>query len=140
VTLDRAFISSRMIYVNILLLQVFQTVNTTYILAWSVLDNKSCKQWRMRENTQQRFLLPIQQHKYSKSLLIRLQLIRMLDHPDIYRKIKNAVRDCVHNLKKNITFRKADEPLVYGLDDRGIGVRVPVGPRTFTSPYNQDRL
>jgi hypothetical protein len=28
----------------------------------------------------------------------------------------------------------------YGLDDRGVGVRVPVGPRIFTSPYRPDRL
>jgi hypothetical protein len=28
----------------------------------------------------------------------------------------------------------------YGLDDRGGGVRVPVGSRIFTSPYRPDRL
>jgi hypothetical protein len=28
----------------------------------------------------------------------------------------------------------------YGLDDRGAGVRVPVGSRMFTSPYHPDRL
>jgi hypothetical protein len=28
----------------------------------------------------------------------------------------------------------------YGLDDRGITVRVPVGSRIFTSPYRPDRL
>jgi hypothetical protein len=28
----------------------------------------------------------------------------------------------------------------YGLDDRGVGVRVPVKSRTFTSPYRPDRL
>jgi hypothetical protein len=27
----------------------------------------------------------------------------------------------------------------YGLDDRGVGVRVPVGPRIFTSRYSPDR-
>jgi hypothetical protein len=28
----------------------------------------------------------------------------------------------------------------YWLDDRGVGVRVPVGSRIFTSPYRSDRL
>jgi hypothetical protein len=28
----------------------------------------------------------------------------------------------------------------YGLDDRGAGFRVPVGPRTLTSSYRPDRL
>jgi hypothetical protein len=28
----------------------------------------------------------------------------------------------------------------YGLDDRGIGVRVPVGSRIFSSPRRPDRL
>jgi hypothetical protein len=28
----------------------------------------------------------------------------------------------------------------YGLDDRGVGVRVPVGPRIFSSPRRLDRL
>jgi hypothetical protein len=28
----------------------------------------------------------------------------------------------------------------YGLDDRGVGVRVPVGSRIFTLPYRPDRL
>jgi hypothetical protein len=28
----------------------------------------------------------------------------------------------------------------YGLDDRGVGVRVPVGSRIFTSPNRPDRL
>jgi hypothetical protein len=28
----------------------------------------------------------------------------------------------------------------YGLDDRGVGVRVPVGPKIFTSPCRRDRL
>jgi hypothetical protein len=28
----------------------------------------------------------------------------------------------------------------YGLDDRGVGVRVPVGSRILTSPYRPDRL
>jgi hypothetical protein len=28
----------------------------------------------------------------------------------------------------------------YGLDDREIGVRVPVGPRIFSSPLRPDRL
>jgi hypothetical protein len=28
----------------------------------------------------------------------------------------------------------------YGLDDRGVGVRVPVGSRIFSSPSRQDRL
>jgi hypothetical protein len=28
----------------------------------------------------------------------------------------------------------------YGLDDRGVGVRVPVGERIFTSPRRPDRL
>jgi hypothetical protein len=28
----------------------------------------------------------------------------------------------------------------YGLDDRGVGVRVPVGPRIFSSPNRPDRL
>jgi hypothetical protein len=28
----------------------------------------------------------------------------------------------------------------YGLDDRGVGVRVPVVPRIFTTPYSPDRL
>jgi hypothetical protein len=28
----------------------------------------------------------------------------------------------------------------YGLDDRGVGVRVPVGPRTFSSACHPDRL
>jgi hypothetical protein len=28
----------------------------------------------------------------------------------------------------------------YGLDDRGVGVRVPVGSRIFSSPCRQDRL
>jgi hypothetical protein len=28
----------------------------------------------------------------------------------------------------------------YGLDDRGVGVRVPVGARIFTSPYCPDRF
>jgi hypothetical protein len=28
----------------------------------------------------------------------------------------------------------------YGLDDRGVGVRVPVGSRTFTCPHRPDRL
>jgi hypothetical protein len=27
-----------------------------------------------------------------------------------------------------------------GLDDRGFGVRVPVGSRVFASPYRQDRI
>jgi hypothetical protein len=28
----------------------------------------------------------------------------------------------------------------YGLDNRGVGVRVPVGPRIFSSPRQPDRL
>jgi hypothetical protein len=28
----------------------------------------------------------------------------------------------------------------YGLDDEGVGVRVPMGARIFTSPYRPDRL
>jgi hypothetical protein len=28
----------------------------------------------------------------------------------------------------------------YGLDDQGVGVRVPVGSKIFTSPYHPDRL
>jgi hypothetical protein len=28
----------------------------------------------------------------------------------------------------------------YGLDDRGVGIRVPVGSSIFTSPYRPDRL
>jgi hypothetical protein len=28
----------------------------------------------------------------------------------------------------------------YGLDDRGVGVRVPVGSRNFSSPRRPDRL
>jgi hypothetical protein len=28
----------------------------------------------------------------------------------------------------------------YGLDDRGVGVRVPVGPRIFTSTCSSDRI
>jgi hypothetical protein len=28
----------------------------------------------------------------------------------------------------------------YGLDDRGVGVRVPVGSRIFSSPNRPDRL
>jgi hypothetical protein len=28
----------------------------------------------------------------------------------------------------------------YGLEDRGVRVRVPVGSRTFISPYRPDRL
>jgi hypothetical protein len=28
----------------------------------------------------------------------------------------------------------------YGLDGRGVGVRVPVGPRIFSSPSRPDRL
>jgi hypothetical protein len=28
----------------------------------------------------------------------------------------------------------------YGLDDRGVGVRVPVGSRMFSSPDRPDRL
>jgi hypothetical protein len=28
----------------------------------------------------------------------------------------------------------------YGLDDRGVGVRVPVGSRIFSSPDGPDRL
>jgi hypothetical protein len=28
----------------------------------------------------------------------------------------------------------------YGLDDQGVGVRVPVGARIFTSPCSPDRL
>jgi hypothetical protein len=28
----------------------------------------------------------------------------------------------------------------YGLDDRGVGVRVPIGSRTFSSPRRPDRL
>jgi hypothetical protein len=28
----------------------------------------------------------------------------------------------------------------YGLNDRGVGVRVPVGPRIFCSPQRPDRL
>jgi hypothetical protein len=28
----------------------------------------------------------------------------------------------------------------YGLDDRGVGVRVPVGSRIFSSPCRPDRL
>jgi hypothetical protein len=28
----------------------------------------------------------------------------------------------------------------YGLDNRGVRVRVPVGSRTFTSPYHPDQL
>jgi hypothetical protein len=28
----------------------------------------------------------------------------------------------------------------YGLDDRGVGVRVPVGSRIFTPPFRSDRL
>jgi hypothetical protein len=28
----------------------------------------------------------------------------------------------------------------YGLDDRGVGVRVPVGSKTFSSPRRPDRL
>jgi hypothetical protein len=28
----------------------------------------------------------------------------------------------------------------YGLDDRGVGVRVPVGSRIFSSPHHPDRL
>jgi hypothetical protein len=29
---------------------------------------------------------------------------------------------------------------VYALDDRGVGVLVPVGPRIFSSPRRPDRL
>jgi hypothetical protein len=28
----------------------------------------------------------------------------------------------------------------YGVDDRGVGVRVPVGSRIFSSPRRRDRL
>jgi hypothetical protein len=28
----------------------------------------------------------------------------------------------------------------YGLDDQGVGIRVPVGSKIFTSPYRTDRL
>jgi hypothetical protein len=28
----------------------------------------------------------------------------------------------------------------YGMDDRGVGVRVPVGSRIFSSPRRSDRL
>jgi hypothetical protein len=28
----------------------------------------------------------------------------------------------------------------YGMEDKGIGVRIPVGLRIFTSPYRLDRL
>jgi hypothetical protein len=28
----------------------------------------------------------------------------------------------------------------YGLDDEGFGVRIPIEPRTFNSPYHPDRL
>jgi hypothetical protein len=28
----------------------------------------------------------------------------------------------------------------YGLEDRGIGVRIPVGSRIFTFPYHPDRV
>jgi hypothetical protein len=28
----------------------------------------------------------------------------------------------------------------YGLDDRGVGIRVPVGTKIFPSPYRPDRL
>jgi hypothetical protein len=28
----------------------------------------------------------------------------------------------------------------YGLDDRGVGVQVPVGSRIFSTPRRQDRL
>jgi hypothetical protein len=42
------------------------------------------------------------------------------------------------------TFRSRDSVVgiatCYGLDNRGVGVRVPVGSRIFSSPYRPDRL
>jgi hypothetical protein len=47
-----------------------------------------------------------------------------------------------HSFKINFTIkgRGSAVGIGYGLDDRGIGVRVPVGPRIFTPPYRPDRL
>jgi hypothetical protein len=43
-----------------------------------------------------------------------------------------------------IDLRSRDSPVGivtgYGLDDRGVGVRVPVGSRIFSSPQRSDRL
>jgi hypothetical protein len=56
-----------------------------------------------------------------------------------------AVRRC-HKLSNPDGFRVKEKfPPVgiatsYGLDDRGVGVRVPVGSRIFSSPNRPDRL
>jgi hypothetical protein len=48
------------------------------------------------------------------------------------------------NLKRYTLYRSRDSSVGiatgYGLDDRGVGVRVPVGSSIFSSPHLPDRL
>jgi hypothetical protein len=49
--------------------------------------------------------------------------------------------DNKNNNNKNINSDRAVSIATgYGLDDRGVGVRVPVGSRIFTPPARPDRL
>jgi hypothetical protein len=53
--------------------------------------------------------------------------------------------DLIVNLKLYVSAGRSRDSVVaiatsYGLDDRGVGVRVPVGSRIFSSPTRPDRL
>jgi hypothetical protein len=49
----------------------------------------------------------------------------------------NFVSDCGYSVSRDSAVGIVTG---YGLDDRGVGVRVPVGSRTFSSPRRPDRL
>jgi hypothetical protein len=50
----------------------------------------------------------------------------------------------VYLIKLQVLYKSRDSVVgiatCYGLDDRGVGVQVPVGERIFTSPNRPDRL
>jgi hypothetical protein len=47
---------------------------------------------------------------------------------------------CFFNMSTNVIWLVREEPTGYELDDRRVGVRVPVGSRIFSSPCRPDRL
>jgi hypothetical protein len=57
------------------------------------------------------------------------------------RKEPADVTSVIFNVRDIMSRSNADGAATgYGLDDRGVGVRFPVGSRMFTSPYRLDGL
>jgi hypothetical protein len=87
----------------------------------------------------------IQAFERVKTVLALDSAVTVIDHLVVTRWIKYSCEQAIHFGSYAIIFNKSRDSAFgiatsYGLHDRGVGVRVPIGSRSFSSPRRPDRL